>query len=160
VVDYVLFALFCLGAASDPSETRSLRETRVAQSVNKTFSTVVGLYIFFWLMLIILYVIAFIKTDCSEDTYGDSDCTYSGNPRAVSIPFVIIIIIYVVSVGLRGQYRKQYQFPGTECDDCCCMCCCGFCNVIQMARHTHDEHIYYYHCCNTTGLPPDTPQIV
>jgi hypothetical protein len=29
-----------------------------------------------------------------------------------------------------------------------------------MARHTHDEHIYYYHCCNTTGLPPDTPQIV
>jgi hypothetical protein len=40
------------------------------------------------------------------------------------------------------------------------MYCCGCCNIIQMARHTHDEHVYKYQCCNTTGLPRDAPQVV
>jgi Cys-rich protein (TIGR01571 family) len=101
-------------------------------------------------------------------TYGTTtyyECIYNEIPMGIVVPWLIICFVYwiyllVMLTRLRGQYRRQYQIAGSCCDDCCCMYCCGFCNIIQMARHTHDEHIYKYQCCNTTGLPPDAPEIV
>jgi Cys-rich protein (TIGR01571 family) len=143
------------------------------ECLDKTFFIVVGYVIFLWLVLILLGIIIAAKFDCHHGTeyysggyYLDYKvCEYTGNPFGIWIPLLVVGVSYFVYTLtmltlLRRRFRHKYQIPGSCCEDCCCMYCCGCCNIIQMARHTHDEHVYKYQCCNKTGLPPDAPQVI
>lgn len=89
----------------------------------------------------------------------------SGN---VAFLFEILFIAFfvVVSTRVRSRMRRRYEMPLECCEgcdalgDCCCVFWCCPCSAIQMARHTHDTDTYPYHCCTTTGLSKDAPQLV
>jgi Cys-rich protein (TIGR01571 family) len=117
--------------------------------VSKTFFIVVGLFCFVGFLVFLFFIIMLT----------------AGFSLGVLIPFFLIFIAFsvyfwVLLIRLRGNMRHQFEIPGSCCGDFCTIYCCGICSTIQMARHTHDEKDYKYQCCNTTGLPPDAPQVV
>lgn len=83
----------------------------------------------------------------------------------VVIWYAFYIYVIVALTLARNNFRKKYNIPGTTCgdsalDDCCCAYWCGCCTVLQMHRHTHNEHKYRYDITSKTGLPPEAPEIV
>ena len=85
----------------------------------------------------------------------------------IELQIVMGIFMAFVIMNIRYNMRKHYDIKPTCChgcdgkmDDFCCGCCCTCCTVIQMARHTHNQHQYPYQCCSPTGLDPHVPECV
>lgn len=85
---------------------------------------------------------------------------------AFSILLIWIICISIVGANVRSNMRRRYNVEADcwpACDgvmeDFCCSLWCCCCTSIQMARETHDEKAYPYHCCTATGLSADAPEI-
>lgn len=88
-----------------------------------------------------------------------------------NIPVVGIFLIGIYGFGvmvligrrIRKNMRERYRIPpslGYEpVDDCVCMCFCGWCSLIQMARHTHNDKEWPGSCCTVTGLDLEAPKI-
>lgn len=86
------------------------------------------------------------------------------------IAIYICLLTIVVGANIRSSMRKRYSIaPKMECmekrnigrcEDCLCMSFCGCCNLIQMARHTHNDKEYPGYCCTTTGLEAGAPKIL
>jgi Cys-rich protein (TIGR01571 family) len=89
-----------------------------------------------------------------------------------NIPVVGFLLIFIYAFGVlvlighrvRKNMRDRYRIPpslGSErVDDCVCMFFCGFCSLIQMARHTHNDKEWPGSCCTVTGLDLEAPKIV
>ena len=82
---------------------------------------------------------------------------------AISNCFLIYMLISITRV--RNLFRRRYEIPGTCCcdgciDDLCCIYFCSCCSIIQMHRHTHDEHRYSYDIFSETGLTSDAPELM
>lgn len=100
--------------------------------------------------------------------------------------YVVLLVAYVGG-NIRRSMRRRYRIPhsvpvfqacrqyfcrrtaGTSADevvaggcleDCLFMLCCGWCSLIQMARHTHNDKEYPGYCCTTTGLEAGAPKIL
>ena len=102
----------------------------------------------------------------------------------ITISYLLYVCSYVVALGpfiwpfwlmytwilvmnVRYAYRSHYQIKPACCnccdgrmDDFCCAVFCSCCAGIQMARQTHEERRYPYHCCSPTGLDPTAPEVV
>lgn len=82
----------------------------------------------------------------------------------IMLLFGLFLLLWT-GVNIRKHMRARYRIPGSRCppeplQDCCCMLVCGCCSIIQMARHTHDDHEFPGYCCTTTGLEIEAPSIV
>lgn len=76
-----------------------------------------------------------------------------------------IITLLFLSIQLRMEVRRKFSIPESccsqscaSCDDICVSLWCQCCSLIQMGRHTHDEELYTYHSCTSTGLGPEADE--
>jgi len=143
-------------------------------SYRRTCGWLVGLWISMWVLAVIILI--FGLPYC-RDEYEYNMYEFQYEPKCEPLVPVLgwICSIIMVAVGIyilvflirtRNFFRRHYSIPASCCggdgccDDCCCVYFCSCCSVIQMLRHTHDERLYKYQCCNNTGLPPDAPDII
>jgi Cys-rich protein (TIGR01571 family) len=75
-------------------------------------------------------------------------------------------VMVVIGRRIRKNMRERYRIPPSlgsrfeSVDDCCCMTLCGWCSLIQMARHTHNDKEWPGSCCTVTGLDIEAPKII
>jgi Cys-rich protein (TIGR01571 family) len=103
---------------------------------------------------------------CYEDEDSDSESLKCYIPMSVPKLFmlignIVLLIVLILMIRVRSQFRHHYNIEGNCLADCCTMWFCTCCASIQMLRQTHDEEEYSYTCCNClTGLPDNAPEIV
>jgi Cys-rich protein (TIGR01571 family) len=75
-------------------------------------------------------------------------------------------IMVMIGRRVRKNMRERYRIPPSlgsrseSVDDCVCMTFCGWCSLIQMARHTHNDKEWPGSCCTVTGLDLEAPKIL
>jgi hypothetical protein len=165
-----LFTRMRFSALGQPSANRS--------TMQNTFAIVVSL----WVAFRVVKGLNFLLNDetCTTTTthHGGYSTTeeIECEPAFTESPAGLRVVFWLMELGLgiywlvvltrvRGNFRRHYEIRDGCCgDNCCTDCCCVYwctcCTVVQMLRHTHDEHLYSYQCCNTDGLPPGAPEIV
>jgi Cys-rich protein (TIGR01571 family) len=84
----------------------------------------------------------------------------------VGVIMIIVFTVYMlfVAVSARKVMRKKFDIPagplGEAVEDYCCLFYCPCCTLVQMARHTHDDHEYPGYCCTIDGLELGAPHVI